>query len=83
MTDTVNEAQPAKRTYTRKKTYSYGNNRPYHAFSVLFYDPKELELVKKESAESLDAEDVEISEEISEVTNENTSKDTTENTIAD
>lgn len=70
-TDNTNETQPEKRSYTRRKSYSsYGNGKPYHAFSVLFYDPKELELVKKESSESLDAEDAELIQELSETPEE-------------
>ena len=82
MSDSTNEVQPAKRPYTRRKSYSsYGSGKPYHAFSVLFYDPKELELVKKESAESLDAEEYELTQELSEVTEENSSTENVDTTV--
>ncbi len=84
MSDSTNEAQPAKRSYTRRKSYSsYGSGKPYHAFSVLFYDPIELELVKKESAESLNAEDYELTQELSEVTEDNDAAESSESEAAD
>lgn len=84
MTDNANENQTEKRSYTRRRSYfSYGNGKPYHAFSVLFYDPKELELVKNESAESLDAEEDELAQELSGASEENKSADTADGSASD
>ncbi len=84
MTDNANENQTEKRSYTRRRSYfSYGNGKPYHAFSVLFYDPKELELVKNESAESLDAEEDELAQELSGASEENKAADAADGSASD